>query len=954
MQTLTGNLQKLSVPGFNEMLRNQLFFCGGTITMEEKKKKQCEPKAPRQSWAPNWLLRVLHAVWTVALTALKVGVGAVATVLCIVVICGLVFSSILGDYLQQDIIPNAKVDLDDYDIELTSFIWYGHTDNIRLLQQIYATTDRQWAYYDEIPENLVKAAVAIEDKRFYEHQGVDWITTVKACANIFFGGGDLAGGSTITQQVVKNATGEDSITVQRKVLEIFRALQVEKDYDKDFIMEYYLNKIYLGQGTYGVKAASAAYFGKELEDLSIAECASLISITNNPSIFDPYGGELEYGGKITTGRERNRMRQLIVLEQMLDQGMITKQEYDEAVSQEMVFKYGIDDEDKKFTCPNEECRYRGKVGTFEEEDGKYYCPECGREVDIDLGKSEEVYSWMVDTILEDVARDMAERDGHKWNDQTREDYLLRIQKGGYHIYSTIDVDVQEHLDSIYEDVENLPQARSKQQLQSAAVVIDNRTGDIVAMSGGVGVKKDFDAYNRATEAELQTGSSIKPLSVYAPAFELGVISPATVIRDMPLNYDDGAWPLNDMRRYDYSMTILNGVTSSVNAISANTLDIIGPEYSFDFAKNKFGLSTLLESYVREDGFEMTDINYAALALGAQTFGCTVRDMATAFATFPNDGVFRDARTYTKVYNSNGELVLDNTQDTRQILSHKSAVYMNYCLNTAANRGTGYAFDFDGMPCAGKTGTTADDHDRWFCGYTPYYTTAVWTGYDTPEEIHLVGDWTNPAGRIWRRIMEPLHENLENVPLYDKSDLTYVSVCKDSGKAPTDACSLDVRKLYNDDFSRIDGAYVMPEDSPDGVCDKHVMVDYCVTGGGVATEWCRKFAEANPGEVTIEKHSLVKITESELAEMRKAAQYNLRDVYLQDYYIYLVTDSGQDAVFRGVFGDLVQAEDAPYKLCPVHTKEAWEKFQESLKPTQPPLPTGPSVPTEPTLPANPGR
>ncbi len=917
--------------------------------MEEKKKKQREPKEPRQSWAPHWLLRVLHAFWTVAYTTLKVALGAVATVLCIVVICTLVFSSILGDYLQQDIIPSARVDLDDYEMELTSFIWYGNTGNIRQLQQIYATNDRQWAYFDEIPEPLVKAAIAIEDKRFYEHQGVDWITTVKACANIFFGGGDLAGGSTITQQVVKNATGEDSITVQRKVLEIFRALQVEKDYDKDFIMEFYLNKIYLGQGAYGVKAASAAYFGKELEDLTIAECASLISITNNPSIFDPYGEEFEYAGKMTTGAERNRMRQEIVLEQMLAQNLITKAEYDEAIAQKMVFKYGISDEDKNFSCSNDSCDYRGKVGSYVKKGDKYFCPVCGNEVPIDLGKSEEVYSWMVDTILEDVARDMAARDGHPWNDDTREDYMMRIQRGGYNIYSTIDVDVQEHVDSIYEDLEHLPEARSKQQLQSAIVLIDNRTGDIVAMSGGVGKKKDFDAYNRATDAELQTGSSIKPLSVYAPAFEMGAISPVSVIKDMPLNYDDGAWPLNDMRRYDYAMTILSGVTSSINAVAVNTLDIIGPEYSFDFAKNKFGLSTLVDSYVRDDGYEMTDVNYAALALGAQTFGCTVRDMATAFATFPNDGVYRKARTYTKVYDSNGNLVLDNTQESRKVLSHKSAVYTNYCLNTAANRGTGYAADFDGMPCAGKTGTTADDHDRWFCGYTPYYTAAVWTGYDTPEEINLVGDWTNPAGRLWRRVMEPLHKNLESKPLYDKSDLSYISVCKDSGKSPTDACELDVRKLYDSDFDRVSGAYAMPEDRPEGSCDKHVLVDYCVTGGGVATEWCHKFQDAKLDEVKIEKHALVKFTESELNEIKKASGYGLRDMYLQDYYIYLVTDSGQDAVFKGISGDLNQAVNAPYKVCPVHTKEAWEKYEASQKPTKPTLPADPSLPTLPTVP-----
>lgn len=896
--------------------------------MEEKKKKKAPktPKAPRQSWEPHWILKVLKALWMICFTAIKVAAGAVATVLCLCIICAMVFAGILGDYLQQDIIPDAGVDLSDYEMELNSYIYYGDTGDIRLLQPIYTTTEREWVSYDQIPEDLVHATIAIEDKRFYEHQGVDWITTVKACAGIFFGG-DLAGGSTITQQTVKNATGEDSITVQRKVLEIFRALQLERDYDKEFILEYYLNKIYLGQDCYGVKTAAAAYFGKELEDLTIAECASLISITNNPSLFDPYGGEFEYDGEMTTGKDRNRIRQKLVLGEMLSQGWITQEEYDEAIAQEMVFKYGIADEDKNFYCDNDECDFYGKYTEFLLEGESYYCPVCGTETVIDFGASEEVYSWMVDTILEDVAMALAEKDGVEWNEEeVREDYMMRIQRGGYHIFSTINMDVQNQVDAIYENLDEIPDARSKQQLQSAIVIIDNATGDIVAMAGGVGEKTDFDAFNRATESELQTGSSIKPLAVYAPAFELGVISPATVISDMPLNYDDGAWPLNDSRRYNYSMTVLQGIVSSVNAVAVNTLDIIGPEYSFDFAKNKFGLSTLLESYVREDGYEMTDVNYAALGLGAQTFGCTVRDMATAFATFPNNGVYRQSRTFTKVYDSEGNLVLDNTQNSSRIISEKTATYINYCLNTAANRGTGYAFNFDGVEVAGKTGTTADDFDRWFCGYTPYYTAAVWTGYDIPEEINLVGDYTNPAGRLWRKVMEPIHEGLEDRDLYSTSEFSYISVCLDSGDRATDACALDVRAIDGD--SRVDGAYAMWEDRPESSCSKHVLVDYCMTGGGVATEYCSKFADAK-----IEKRALVKMTQDEIDELKKASRYNLKDIYLQDNYIYLITSSGADAVFHGIDGDLKQ-EDAPYMLCPVHTKEAWEKQNQTAAPTDP--------------------
>ena len=301
-------------------------------------------KKPRQDWDPHWLIKLLYTAGSGAMSLLKVAIGAAATVLLILLICGAVFAGTLGDYLQNDILGEAgNWSMDDYDLARTSFIYYvDNSGDIQQLQQIYTTTDRQWASLDEIPEAMVHAAVAIEDKRFYEHQGVDWITTVKACLNMFFGGDQQFGGSTITQQLVKNLTQEKSITVQRKVMEIFRAQLFEKQYDKDLIMEYYLNEIYLGRGCYGVKSAAAEYFGKELQSLTPAECASLISITNNPSLFNPYSKSVyKYKGQERSGAERNRYRQLNVLSEMHDQGYLTDDEYTKAVNQEMVFKEAL-------------------------------------------------------------------------------------------------------------------------------------------------------------------------------------------------------------------------------------------------------------------------------------------------------------------------------------------------------------------------------------------------------------------------------------------------------------------------------------------------------------------------------------------------------------------------------------------------------------------------------------
>lgn len=350
--------------------------------MANKKFNRRSTKNLRQEWNPHWLLKLLYTVISVAWSVVKIAAGAAATVALILMVCMVVFVGALGDYLQNDILTEAaNWSIDDYDLENTSFIYYVDNDgNIQQLQQIYTTTDRQWASLDEIPQSLIDATVAIEDKRFYEHQGVDWITTVKACANMFFGGDSQFGGSTITQQLVKNVSQEKSITVQRKVMEIFRAQLFERKYSKDLIMEEYLNRIYLGKGCYGVKSAAAAYFGKELRNLTPAECASLISITNNPSLFNPYSqNSFLYKGVVRDGAGRNRYRQLNVLSEMRNQGYLTQSEYEEAVAQELVFKEGIAPEERWTVCDNPNCGYEGIALTYRHEGDAYFCPRCGTQ-----------------------------------------------------------------------------------------------------------------------------------------------------------------------------------------------------------------------------------------------------------------------------------------------------------------------------------------------------------------------------------------------------------------------------------------------------------------------------------------------------------------------------------------------------------------------------------------------
>ncbi len=891
------------------------------------KNRNHKERKPEQQWNPHWILGMLQKIWMVFFAGLKIVAGAVATVLLIALICGFVFAGTFADYLEEDIMPSAGMDLGGYDLDLTSFMYYVTEDGqIETLQQIYATTSRKLATLEEIPEDLIHAAVAIEDKRFYEHQGVDWFTTVKAFANMFFGD-EVVGGSSITQQLIKNMTQEDSVTVQRKVLEFFRASKIEKRYDKNVIITEYLNTIYLGQGCRGVKSAAATYFGKELRMLTTAECASLIGITNNPSLYDPYMPAFVEGGR--TGWQRNKERKEIILGEMRNQNWITQEEYEEAMAQELVLKSSIDDADRWAECTNRDCDYENLVGTYIKKDNVYTCPKCNQVTDIADDASQEVYSWFVDTVLEDVAMAMAEKDGVTWNDETAENYKALIGKGGYHIYTTLDMEAQNAVDRIYQDLSQIPDTWSAQQLESGIVLIDNRTGDIVAMAGGVGEKTVFDAHSIATDAKLQSGSSIKPLTIYAPAFELDSFTPATVVKDLPFFYEkneDGnsttPWPNNDDRRYSYARTIYSAITDSVNAAATNTLSMIGTGYGYRFAKENFGLSTLTDRYVREDGSIATDIDYAPLAMGAQTVGVTVRDMASAFATFANEGIYRSGRTFTKVYDTDGNLILDNTQKTNAVVSKKTADYINYCLINAVQNGTGKEARINGINVAGKTGSTSSFRDRWFCGYTEYYTAAVWCGYRSPEVINLKDGSYNPAARLWRKVMTPLHEGKSAGELYDSRKMISVDICLDSGKLATDACRHDIRT--SNSFDRVQEVMVYMEDRPTQMCDKHVTVEYCQTGGGVATEYCKHFAEAGES-VSLTQSALVKLTNKQVADILAAQNWGLNSVYLQDNYVYLVNSAGADDSFKGFHNNINQGIDAPYQVCKTHTAKAWEDY-----------------------------
>lgn len=775
----------------------------------------------------NQPARQPHVAWRISRVALHI-LGKVllwamiitSTVAVIAAVAGVIFMTKFSDYLKRDVIPKSReyaemLDLDSISsLSQSSIIYYQDraTGEYRELQQLYAEENRIWVSYDKIPQDMVHAAVAIEDKRYPDHSGVDWLRTLSAVRN-FIGGDSSFGASTITQQLIKNRSHDNDVTVNRKVQEIFRALAVEELYGKNEIMEWYLNTIYLGEGCYGIQSAAEVYFAKDVSELTTAECASLIAITNNPSLFDPYLNET-----------RNRERQLTILNEMYAQGYLDADELEQAKAQEMVFHNGLYDAET-YVCAS--CGFEGTRSEYEErEEDAYFCRVCGTQnFEVD---SNNAYSYTVDTVYRDVVDAFCEK-----FDISEAAAQQKLLTGGYRIYATVDPELQAVVDRIYENADNVPNTVSTQQLQSAIILIDNTTGDIVAMSGGIGEKEGSLSLNRATQSRLPTGSSIKPLAVYAPALEAGLITPATAFEDSPMT-DDG-WPLNAGRSYSGPCLVLRGLMQSLNTISAKTLKVLGPQNSYDFLTQKLGITTLVDS-VDIGGVHYSDIDYSPLALGEQTYGLTVREMAQAYAVFPNGGVFRKARTFTKVTDQEGKVIIDNTQESHTAVSVKTNYYINYMLQSAVASGTGAAAYRSNMAIAGKTGTSSNNQAYWFAGYTPYYTAVTWCGYDQPEQIVLSDSYTNPGLVMWNQVMDAVHQGLEYRSFDQPDGVGYYDVCSDCGMLATDACKADVREGANGK-GRVTSVRLFYEDAPQKWCECHAMVKICKESGKIANEFC---------------------------------------------------------------------------------------------------------------------
>lgn len=649
---------------------------------------------------PKFKLHAGKAADTAADTVVgAVGLVAkiVVTVLLVILTTTLLLACVFAFYVKTCLTEDIDVSLSDYQLSESSII-YCETSagEYKELATLHGSENRIWVDLEDIPDYLVKALVAIEDHRFYEHKGVDWYRTVGAMFTMLTGGDDSFGGSTITQQLIKNLTGNKEVTVQRKLIEIFQALEFEKKYDKDEIIEWYLNAVYFGEGCDGIYTAAQKYFGKEPSQLTLAESASIVGIVNLPTYYSPFYSE-----------ENNKERQETVLRRMYELGYISYDEYEEAKNEQLVFT-----------------RSDNEVA------------------------DQEIYSYYVEAVIKDVTEDLMEQKGIS-QDTARQ----LLYNGGYRVYSCLDLYIQECVDNVYLDVENFPKPyrANDQQLQSAMVIMDPYTGEVVAMSGGVGEKTGNLVLNRATDALRAPGSSFKPLAVYAPAIELGLITPSTLVNDAPreeVEMSQNQWyPNNSDFKYRGIIDIATGVRLSLNTVAAQVLDKLGLDASTNFLKNKLGITSLVPD----------DYNYASLALGELTNGISVLEMAQAYCTFDNSGIFTEARTYSRVTDAAGNIVLDNQPKTHVAMKSSTATNITSLLFSAANYGTGSESIFSGQAIAGKTGTSSYNWNRWFAGYTPYYVGVVWTGFDQPEQMYVYG---NPAAQVWRRVMQQVHAGLE--------------------------------------------------------------------------------------------------------------------------------------------------------------------------------------------------
>ena len=621
----------------------------------------------------------------------------------------------------------------------TSFVYDSEGNEIAKLTGS-ENVDRIYVSFGDVKDTYIdEAIVAIEDERYYEHNGIDLQRIGSAVLSALANGGTAShGGSTITQQTVKMYSGQDQVSAQRKVQEWFRAMDMEQDYTKDEIMDFYINLAPMGNNYVGIQSAAQNYFGKDAEDLNLTECAFLAGIPKSPSYYNP----LRETGK------RNALRRMrVVLQKMHELGKITDEEYEEALNTELIIK---------------------STSTYTSVSVKSYFVEYAvSEVIADLQKERN------------LSHDMA---------------ATAVYNFGYRIYTTMEPEVQAALDTTFrtqslfqsdpESIEDYPE-----KPEGGMVVINVETGAIAGMQGGYGEKTVNFGTNRAVDIERQPGSSIKPLIVYAPALEMGILSPATQINDAELHQDDDhpdlVWPKNSDGKYEGLITIRKAIVKSKNTVAVQVWKQV---------QSQGGDMALW--FLSQVGIDrMTEI-YPATAVGGFNVGMSPLEMAAAYATFANEGVYRVPYAYTKVVDSSGDVILENIPEEHRVYSVETAFLISDILKGVITGGTAYGKVYpitneagESIDVAGKTGTTDDNVDKWFCGYTPYYAAATWYGYDNrlrKTEIPK-GDDRNSAMYIWNDAMQKIHATLPAASFIRPETVVYKTICSQTQMLATDSC-----------------------------------------------------------------------------------------------------------------------------------------------------------------------
>ncbi len=640
-------------------------------------------------------------------------------------VVGIISCFVLAGLISSFVVDALNFDIEDYQLNLTSSIVYTDANgNPVEYEKLSSDNNRIWVTIDEIPKYMQDAAVSIEDERFYKHKGMDMKRTAGAFLK-YLTGNPSYGGSTITQQLVKNITNDKDVSPTRKIREVLRAIVLETKMDKSQILEFYLNIVYFGNGCDGVQSAALTYYDKDVSELSLAEATSIVGITQSPSKFDPF-----------VNPEENKTKQEVVLSKMLELGYISQAEHDAAVAEKLNFSTKHQNNEKVVT-------------------NSYFTEALIKEV------------------LEDLVKEL------RVSEATAKKMLYN---SGLQIYGTVDTNIQKTMENVFYDTSNFPKLSGQVQPEAAMVIMEPTTGEIKGVIGGAGPKTADLTLNRAVSSLRQPGSTMKPIGAYGPAIEKNLLSPGSVLIDEEFSYQ-GWKPKNWYSGYKGPVTVRQAIVESMNIPAIKTVQMVGIDTSFNFLK-KLGITSLVESKII-DGKEFSDKNLSALSIGGMTEGVSVKELTAAYATFANKGVYITPHTYTKIIDHNGKVILEKPIESTQVFSEQTAYLMTSMLESSAQGSMGISAKIS-MPYAAKTGTTNDDVDRWFVAYTPYYIGGVWYGYDQPKTLPY-SQTRIVTHKLWQKIMGQIHQGLKYTEFPRASGITRASICSQTGDLPLSSC-----------------------------------------------------------------------------------------------------------------------------------------------------------------------